>query len=183
MINEEVAGVARAAAGELAPRYGPRLTAYVEAAIHADEGHQDPGQKAPGQYVDPIALGALIVAIAQFGYQVYTDHKKKGQQPTREQIAQAMRIERPKHSDLTGEETEVIDIISAKIIEHGGDKLPGWPSNRGSTHKARHALPESKPRRPAPDDRTCPSPRSTRPARQRRSPGHVGSGRRSGMSG
>ncbi len=121
MIDDKVAEVARAVAGQLAPRYGPRLTAYVEAAIHADDGHQGQEEKAPGQFVDPISLGALIVALAQFGYQVYTDHKKKGQQPTRETIAQATRIERRKHSDLTGEETEVIDIISAKIIERGDD--------------------------------------------------------------
>ena len=115
-MNDEVAGVARAVAGELAPRHGPRLTAAVEAAIHAD-GDQE--QKAPGQYIDPVALGALIVAIAQFAYQVYTDRKKKGQEPTRESVAQATRIERRKHSDLTGEETEIIDIISAKIVERG----------------------------------------------------------------
>ncbi|HEX3963611.1 MAG TPA: hypothetical protein VHZ03_44400 [Trebonia sp.] len=136
MINDEVAEVARAAAGELVTRYGPRLAAYVEATIHADGEHQGQEQKTPGQYVDPIALGALIVAIAQFGYQVYTDRKNKEQKPTREAIAQAIRIERRKHSDLTGgEETEVIDIVSAKIIERGEDKLPGWPGNRGPTRR------------------------------------------------
>lgn len=112
----------------MAPGHGPRLTAAVEAAIHADGGHQE--QKTSDQYIDPIALGALIVAIAQFGYQVYTDRKGKGQQTTREAIAQAIRIERRKHSELTGEETEVIDIVSAKVIEHGGDQLPGWPVNQ-----------------------------------------------------
>ena len=112
----------------MAPRHGPRLTAAVEAAIHADGGHQE--QKTPSQYIDPIALGALIVAIAQFGYQVYTDRKDRGQQPPREAIAQAIRIERRKHSELTGEETEVIDIVSAKVIEHGDDQLPGCPVNQ-----------------------------------------------------
>jgi hypothetical protein len=125
VVSNAVAAVARAAAGKMAPRHGPRLTAAVEAAIHADGGHQE--QKTPGQYIDPIALGALIVAIAQFGYQVYTDRKDRGQQPTREAIAQAIRIERRKHSELTGEETEVIDIVSAKVIEHGDDQLPGCP--------------------------------------------------------
>jgi hypothetical protein len=128
VVSNAVAAVARAAAGEMTPRHGPRLAAAVEAAIHADGGHQE--QKTPGLYIDPIALGALLVAIAQFGYQVYTDRKDRGQQPTREAIAQAIRIERRKHSELTGEETEVIDIVSAKVIEHGGDQLPGWPVNQ-----------------------------------------------------
>ena len=126
MIDDVVAGAARAAAAELVPRYGSRLAADVEAAIHADGGHQAQERKAPGQYFDPIALGALIVAIAQFGYQVYTDRKKKGQQPASEAIARAIRIERRRHSDLGGEEAEVIDIVSAKIIEYGDGELPGF---------------------------------------------------------
>lgn len=93
--------------------------AEAEAAIHAG-GEQQAGERsAPDQYFDPVALGALIVAIAQFGYQIYTDRKNKGQHPTREAIAQAIRIERRKHGDLTGEQAEVIDIVSAKIVERG----------------------------------------------------------------
>jgi hypothetical protein len=128
VVNNAVAAVARATAAEMAPSHGPRLTAAVEAAIQADDGH--PEHKTPGQYIDPIALGALIVSIAQFGYQVYTDRKDRGQPPTREAIAQAIRIERRKHSELTGEETEVIDIISAKVIEQGGNQLPSWSANQ-----------------------------------------------------
>jgi hypothetical protein len=148
VIDDTVAGVARATAGELVPRYGSRLAADVEAAIRATGGHQAQEQNAPGQYIDPIALGALIVAIAQFSYQVYTDRKSKGQQPTRDAIAQAIRIERRKHSDLTGEETEVIDIVSAKIIEHGDDKLSGWPGIRRAD--LRHVFATSTRRNPPP---------------------------------
>jgi hypothetical protein len=126
VINDAVAKLARAAAGELVPQYGPRLAADTEAAIHAG------GQRtALDQYFDPVALGALIVAIAQFGYQVYTDRKNKGQQPTREAIAQAIRIERRKHNHLTGEEAEIIDIVSAKIIERGYGELPGLTDTTG----------------------------------------------------
>jgi hypothetical protein len=126
--DDAVAEVARAAAWELMQRYGPRLVTDTEAAIHADGDQYAHGQEPPAQYLDPVALGALIVSITQFGHQVYTDRKSKGQQPTREQVAQVIRIERRKHSDVTGDEAEVIDIISAKIIEYGHDKLPGWPS-------------------------------------------------------
>lgn len=121
MIDNVAAMVARAAAGDLTPTHGPRLTAAVEAAIQANGGRGK--QKTPDQYIDPIAVGALIVAIAQFGYQVYTDRKKRGQNPTREGIAQAIRIERRKRSELTGEEIEIIEIISAKLIEQADDQL------------------------------------------------------------
>jgi len=123
--DDAVAAVARAVAGELVPRYGPRLAADTEAAIRADGKH-----KPPGQYLDPVAVGALIVAIAQLGYQIYSDHKSNGQEPTRETIAQAIRIERRRHSDLTGDYVEIIDIISAKIIERNGGELVGLRRNR-----------------------------------------------------
>jgi len=113
----------------LVPRFGSRLAADTEAAIHADSEQRAQEQKASGQYLDPVALGALIVAIGQVGYQVYTERKSKGQHPTRETIAQAIPIERRRHGDLSGEEAaEIIDISSAKIIEHGGGELAYWPT-------------------------------------------------------
>lgn len=117
MIDDTPAVAARAAAEALAPRYGPRLAANVEAAIHAGDG-QPQGPPTPAQYLDPVALGALIVSIAQLGYQIYCDRKKGRQQPTQEEIARVIRIERRRHSDLHGEEFEIINIVSAKIIEH-----------------------------------------------------------------
>jgi hypothetical protein len=124
VIDDGTAAAARAVAEELVPRYGPRLVADVEARIHAGDAQQAEQSTKPDQYVDPVALGALIVAVAQLGYQIYSDHKKKGQRPTCEMIARAIRIERRKHSDLTGDEAEVIDIVSAKIIENGDGELP-----------------------------------------------------------
>jgi hypothetical protein len=95
----------------------------------------------------PVTLGALIVAIAQFGYQVYTDRKKKAKSQPARPIAQALRIERRKHTDRTGEEAEVIDIVKAKIIEHGDDRLPGLPGTRRAGGPS--AMPTT--RRPAAD--------------------------------
>jgi hypothetical protein len=107
---------------ELAAQYGPWLTAEVETRIYNDGRQQAPERAAPDRYIDPIALSALIVAVAQLGYQVYSDQRKKGHQPDRDAIAQPIRIERRKHGDLTEEEAEVIDIVSAKIIECGDDE-------------------------------------------------------------
>jgi hypothetical protein len=116
MIDDVAAEAARATSAELGPQYGPRLEAEVEAAIYAN-GADPAEERKADQYFDPVALGALIVSITQFGYQVYKDQKKKGHRSTRDDIAQAIRIERRKRTDLTGEEIELIDIVSAKIIE------------------------------------------------------------------
>ena len=109
MTDNVVAAVARATAAELAPQYGSRLRVEVENALEGNGGH-------PGQYLDPLALGALIVAITQFGYQVYSDRAKSGSRPTRETLTQALRIER---RDPTGAEQEIIEVVSTKIIESG----------------------------------------------------------------
>jgi hypothetical protein len=129
MIDDVAAEAARAASAELGPQYGPRLEAEVETAIYANGADPAGERKAPDQYFDPVALGALIVSIAQFGYQVYKDQKKKGHRSTRDDIAQAIRIQRRKRTDLTGEEIELIEIVSAKIIEcgtpiHGAETRP-----------------------------------------------------------
>ena len=124
MTDDVVVEVARAVAAELAPRYGgPRLIAEVEAALHAGDGQRAGQPKARDQFVDPISISLLIVAIAQFGYQAYSDRKKKGQQPTPEDVARDTRIERGRHADLTSEETGIIDNISGKIVEKGDAEL------------------------------------------------------------
>jgi len=60
-----------AAAHRLAAEHGPGLPAEVEAALHT----RDAGQR-PGQYLDPISLGTLIVAIATLAWTIYTDQRK-----------------------------------------------------------------------------------------------------------
>lgn len=117
VINESVAGTARAVAGELAPRYGARIRLDVEAAIQ--EGGEP---KASGQYFDPIALGALILAVTQFAYQVRKDRQKKGHKASPDAIARAVRIERQKYSDLAGVEKEIIEIVSRRVTEFPDDE-------------------------------------------------------------
>lgn len=119
MIDDVTAAVARAAAEELVPQYGSRLAVDVENAISMGDGRR-PGE----QYFDPVALGALIVAIAQFGYQVYSDQRKKGQRPTREAITESVRIEHHRGGDLTAEETAVIEIVVTKMIEYAEGEPP-----------------------------------------------------------
>src|SRR3954466_4649555 len=79
---------ARAAAERLAADYGPRLVPDVEAALYAAGS-----ERRPEQYLDPISLAALIVAAAQFGWQLYQDHKKEAATPSREVVERRIRVE------------------------------------------------------------------------------------------
>jgi hypothetical protein len=64
-MTDPVAHIARAAAAHLAAEHGPALPVDVEAALHARGS--TPG---PERYLDPVALGALIVSLA---WTIYTD--------------------------------------------------------------------------------------------------------------
>lgn len=112
MSDDAVGAVARATAKELAPQYGPRLQAEVEAALYST-GASGP----PSQYFDPVAVGSLIVSIAALAWQVYNDRKKQGEKPTKTTMASVLRVERRKHADLTATEETVIEIVSAEITK------------------------------------------------------------------
>ena len=65
-MNDPVAIAARAAAQQLKTEAGPGLVAEVEAVLATCES-----PFAPPQYVDPVALASLIVAIASLAWTVY----------------------------------------------------------------------------------------------------------------
>jgi hypothetical protein len=62
-VTDPVEAVARAAAERLTPDYGPRLKTDVEAALYARGS-----ERGPDQYIDPVALGSLIVSIATLAW-------------------------------------------------------------------------------------------------------------------
>src|SRR5215472_4453296 len=107
-----VAQAARAAAGELAPQYGPRLAMEVEAALN------NAGEAEPPQFFDPVAVGGLIVSMAALGWQVYRDLKK----PSREALATRLRVEWRKEHHLTADAEKVIEVVSAEIVESAPDE-------------------------------------------------------------
>src|SRR5438270_2798420 len=72
---------ARDAAERVAADYGPRLVPDVEAALYSAGT-----TRRPEQYLDPVSLAALLVAAAQFGWQVYQDHRKETAKPSREVV-------------------------------------------------------------------------------------------------
>jgi hypothetical protein len=121
MSEDPVADAARAAAEELAPQLGrPQLAMDVEAALYA---RGDGGQQRPAQYVDPVALGGLIVAVATLAWQVYRDLRKDGTRPGHDTLTRIVRFRRREISDVDGTEQKVIEVIAAEIIraDHDGE--------------------------------------------------------------
>ena len=86
-MTDPAADAARSAAAILAPDLGPSLPAEVEAALHT----RDAGQR-PGQYLDPVSLGTLIVAIATLAWTIYNDRRKQTPDPPPDSIARQVRI-------------------------------------------------------------------------------------------
>ncbi|MEU8242350.1 hypothetical protein AB0C07_29220 [Actinoplanes missouriensis] len=109
-MTESVAAASRAAAQRLTGTYGPRLTADVEAALHATDGR-------PQQYTDPVAIGGLIVAVANFAWTVYWNLKQGSSQaqPQPHVIVRTIRLDLPASTDLGPDERN--RIIEAVVDE------------------------------------------------------------------
>ena len=105
-----VARGARAAAQRLAPG-SDSLAADVEATLHAQNARR------PDQYVDPISLGALIVAAASLAWTVYTDLRAKTTRPALQVVARRVRTELADQGP-TGptERDRIIEIVVAETI-------------------------------------------------------------------
>ncbi|WP_141578993.1 hypothetical protein [Actinomadura sp. WMMA1423] len=87
-MNDTIQQAARAAGARLAPEYGRRLPADVEAALHSGDG------ASRRERYDPVSIGGLIVSIATLAWTIYQDHKKKhNEQPSTQVIIRTVRIE------------------------------------------------------------------------------------------
>ena len=88
MCDDPAATVARATAQRLTPTHGAALVGDVEAALHAPED-----TTVPDRYLDPVSLGALIVAIASLAWTVYTDLRKNTPTPSPDVITRTIRVQ------------------------------------------------------------------------------------------
>lgn len=86
-MTDPIAIVARTAAQRLEAEAGPGLVAEVEVVLATRDS-----PSAPPQYVDPVALASLIVAIASLAWTVYTDLKKRTAKPSAEVVARTVRV-------------------------------------------------------------------------------------------
>jgi hypothetical protein len=110
--TESIAAVARAAARNLIAEYGPGLEADVEAALHAGT------EQRPGQYLDPISVGGLIVAIATLAWTIYSDQRKHTREPAPEVIERRVRIEIREHADASPQEiSRIAEVVVTQIAQ------------------------------------------------------------------
>jgi hypothetical protein len=104
---------ARAAAVRLADDATPTLSADVERALASRD---NPGP--PGQYFDPISLGALIVSVAGLAWTVYKDLRKKAPSPSPEVVTRAVRVRVEPPDGLDSQRRDqIIDITVQETIK------------------------------------------------------------------
>ena len=109
-MNDPIGTAARAAAQQLQAEAGPGLVAEVEAVLATRES-----PSAPPQYVDPIALAGLIVAIAGLAWTVDTDLKKRTAQPKAEVVARTVRVTRQDQGQVAAPDN-VVEVIVIETI-------------------------------------------------------------------
>jgi len=109
-MSEPVAVAALAAAQQLQAEVRPGLVAEVEAILATGES-----SAAPPQYVDPVELASLIVAIASLAWAVYTDLRKRTATPSAEVVARTVRVARREqgHADTPD---QVIEVVITEIL-------------------------------------------------------------------
>ena len=125
-MSDAVVMGARAAAKRLAGEFEPGLRGEVELALQARS-------RTPEQYVDPIALGALIVSAAQFAWQIHMDVKRRreARPATLAQIAAAVREQLDVPPFISREQSDrVVEVVVAETVAaaetpHTDDVGPG----------------------------------------------------------
>ncbi len=103
---------ARLAAQRLAAGYGSHLVPNVEAALHAFGSRQR-----SDQYLDPVALAALIVSAAQLAWTLYSDLKTQHPQPSREVLARRVRVELSEDEGVSPRDRiRVIEVVTDEVV-------------------------------------------------------------------
>ena len=110
----------RAAAARMADQYGSDLPTHVEAELRRDP------KAAPGQYFDPISIGALIVSIATLAWTVYQDLREPNQpEPDPQVVARTVRIQLDHPDELTDQErAHIIDVTVEEVLRHRDQPAP-----------------------------------------------------------
>ena len=107
-MTDPITIAARAAAQCLVADYGPRLPDEVEAAL-STRGTA----RRPDQFIDPVSVGSLIVAIATLAWTVYSDLNKK----TPETVIKQIRCElREYDGPGTGDADHITTIVVGEIV-------------------------------------------------------------------
>ena len=116
-MTDPITAAARASAEQLAAEYGQGLAADVEAALHA----QGTGRR-PSQYLDPVSVASLIVAIATLAWTIYSDQREKTPEPPPDVVARHVRAALRQQSDVSQQDTyRITEIVVTEIIQAARD--------------------------------------------------------------
>jgi hypothetical protein len=108
---DPAADAARSAAVILAPDLGPNLPNEVEAILAARRT-----QQRPDQYLDPVSLASLIVAIASLAWTIYNDQRKHTPDPPPDSVARELRVTlREQDTTLPPGTERITEVIATEI--------------------------------------------------------------------
>ncbi|MGV9763568.1 hypothetical protein [Micromonospora tulbaghiae] len=114
------AQIARSAARRLADAYGPTLPSEVEAALY-----EPPPWIEQERYIDPTAIGGLIVGVATLAWTVFTDLRDRRRKPDLEVVARAVRVRLRETSTLDPVSRDrIIDVVVEETSRAA--EGPGW---------------------------------------------------------
>lgn len=109
-MNEQVSTVARAAAHRLGPEIGQDLRFQVEEALG--------GNGRPDQFVDPVALGSLIVSTAALAWMIVKDIRANNLSPSADRVIRQIRIELPPSEHISAETRDkIIDAVVEQLLD------------------------------------------------------------------
>jgi hypothetical protein len=106
-MSDPVEVAARATAAQLAAEYGPAVVAEVDAALHARRRAER-----PQQFVDPVSLGSLIVAVATLAWTIYADLRKRTPEPPQEEVQRQVIVELEEQGAADHKDAERITAIA-----------------------------------------------------------------------
>lgn len=129
--TDPIAATARTVAHQLTDQYGPHLPADVEAALQTN------GDRSPQQYLDPVSLGGLIVAVATLAWAAYQDLKKSTPQPPPTVITRTIRLRLTDTAALpTHERDRIIDLTVTETIQTAKNRPTQEPRALGDGRSA-----------------------------------------------
>ena len=115
-MSDPITIAARAAAQRLKAEAGPGLVAEVEAVLASRES-----PAAPPQYVDPVSLASLIVAIASLAWTVYNDLKKRTAKPAADAVAQTVRVSLRDHGPVAVPD-HIVEVVVTETVRAADDQ-------------------------------------------------------------
>jgi len=115
-MNDPIGIAARTAAQQLQAEAGPGLVAEVEAVLATRESPSP-----PPQYVHPVAVAHLIVAIASLAWTGYTDLRKRTARPAAEVVARRVRVTRRDQGQADAP-NHVVEVVVTETIRAVADQ-------------------------------------------------------------